>query len=75
MTTELQKLNFIKKLNIILFLARNFDSSARLLSFPIPQAYWNTSRIRERQVTKQLTKITAKIQNKPNLRESPNERK
>ncbi len=65
----------IWKLNIILFLARQifppwrvFGSSARLLSFPIPEACWCTSRIRERQVTKQLTKITVKMQNKPNLR-------
>ncbi len=57
-------------MNIILFLARNFGSSARLLSFPTPEACWCTSRIRERQVTKQLTKITAKMQNKPNLRDA-----
>ena len=41
-------------------LARNFGSSARLLSFPTPESYSCTSRIREGQVTKQLTKKTAK---------------
>jgi hypothetical protein len=42
--------------NIILVLARIFGSSARLL----PESYGCTSRISQRQVTKQLTKITAK---------------
>ncbi len=34
--------------NIILLIARNFGSSARLLSFPIPQSYSCTSRIRDK---------------------------
>ena len=51
---------FFMNYNIILFLARIFGSSARLLSFPTPESYRCTSRIRERQVTKQLTKKTAK---------------
>ena len=41
-------------------LARNLGSSARLLPLSIPESYSCTSRIRQRQVTKQLTKITAK---------------
>ena len=45
---------------ILFILARNFGSSARLLSFPTPESYSCTSRIRESQVKKQLTKITAK---------------
>ena len=49
------------------FLARNFGSSARLWALAIPESYSCTSRISQRQVTKQLTKITANMQNKPNL--------
>jgi hypothetical protein len=49
------------------FTLKGVGSSARLLSFPIPESYSCTSRIGEGQVTKQLTKITAKMQNKPNL--------
>jgi hypothetical protein len=46
------------------FLARNFGSSARLLSLATPESYSCTSRISQRQVTKQLTKITAKMKTK-----------
>ncbi len=48
------------------FLARNFGSNARLLPLATPESYSCTSRISQRQVTQQLTKITAKIQNEPN---------
>ena len=47
------------------FLARNFGSNARLLPFAIPESYRCTSRISKRQVTQQLTKITAKKKTKP----------
>jgi len=42
-----------------------WELSARLLSFPIPEVYPYTLRISQGQVTKQLTKITAKTNNKP----------
>ena len=45
---------------VLVVLARNFGSNARLLPFPTPESYSCTSRIRERQVTPQLTKKTAK---------------
>ena len=47
------------------FLARNFGSSARLLPLATPESYNCTSRISQRQVTQQLTKITAKNKTKP----------
>ncbi len=47
------------------FLARNFGSSARLLPLATPESYSCTSRISQRQVTQQLTKITAKNKTKP----------
>ncbi len=46
-------------------LARYFGSSARLLLLPIPDACCCTLRIRQGQVTKQLTKIAAKNKTKP----------
>ncbi len=47
------------------FLARNFGSSARLLPLATPESYSCTSRISQRQVTQQLTKIAAKNKTKP----------
>ncbi len=59
---------------LYLHLARNFTRlsrdggfglNARLLPFPIPDACCCTLRIRQGQVTKQLTKIAAKMKTKP----------
>ncbi len=47
------------------FLARNFGSNARLLPWLSPESCSCTSRISQRQVTPQLTKITAKNKTKP----------
>ena len=46
-------------------LARNFGSNARLLPLATPESYSCTSRISQRQVTKQSTKITAKNKTNP----------
>ena len=57
--------NFGSFLTPIPILARYFGSSARLLLLPIPDACCCTLRIRQGQVTKQLTKIAAKNKTKP----------
>ncbi len=43
-----------------------FRVSTMRLPFPTPDTYCRTSRISQRQVTQQLTKITAKNKTKPN---------